>query len=122
MSRQLPLLALVMLVCSGCSGSPGVRAERVEKNGTLTLKGAPLTDVVINLQPTVVECFAASATVTDGKFKISLIPGKYCYFITQGKSPASYKAVPQEYREATLELRDELVVDSGSSSIDISIE
>lgn len=122
MSRQLPLLALVILVCIGCSGSPGMRAERVEKNGTLTLKGAPLTDVVINLQPTVVECFAAAATVTDGKFKITVIPGRYCYFITQGKLPASYKAVPEEYREPTLELRDELVVDSGTSSIDIKIE
>ena len=122
MSRLLPLLALVLLVFSGCSsGDPGKKPEPVEKNGTLKLNGAPLTDVVVNLQPTTPNCHPVAATVTDGKFKVTVIPGTYLFFITQGKLPASYKGVPQEYREASLE-RDELVVASGDSTIDISIE
>jgi hypothetical protein len=121
MVRFLPLLALVFSVCIGCSNSPGLRSEPVEKSGTLKLNGAPLNDVVLNLRPTTIDCQPAVATVTEGKFKISAIPGKYCVYITQGKLPASYKAVPEEYREPSLE-RDELVIDSGTSSIDINLE
>lgn len=121
MVRLLPLLALVVSVGMGCSGSPGKRPELVEKSGTLTLNGTPLSGVVLNLRPTTIECQPAEATVTDGKFTVAVIPGTYCFYITPGKVPAAYKGVPEEYREASLE-RDELIVDSGASSIDIKIE
>lgn len=121
MPRLISLIALAILSCSGCSSEPRKNPDPVDVTGTVTYKGKPLTDVVLNLQPTG-GGHPVAATVLDGKFKSLVTPGKYCYFITEGSSPAGLKNVPNEYREATLDLRDEIIVASETSTIDIELD
>lgn len=121
MSRFWPLLALVLISCLGCSGDPGKNPDAIELTGTVKLNGKPLTNVVLHLQPTG-GGHPVETPVVDGKVKALVTPGKYCYFITEGESPEAFKAIPKEYHTPTLELRDEIVVDSSTTSLEIDLE
>ena len=121
MSRLWPLLVLASLSCFGCSGEPAKNPDPVEVTGTLKLNGKPLSDVVLNLQPTK-GGHPVITKVTDGKFKALITPASYCYYVTEGDKPEGIKAVPKEYREATLDLRDQVTVEPGASTLDIDLE
>jgi hypothetical protein len=46
--------------------------------------------------------------IANGKSQAKVTPGKYTYFITAGKSPASFNAVPKAYHEGSLERQIEV--------------
>lgn len=118
MRKLLPWLALAIIGCGGATIVPN--PDPVDVSGSVTLSDKPVLDVVLNLQPTGAG-LPAVIPVTDGKFTAKLIPGKYAYFITEGKSPASFKAIPKEFREASLD-RDELEVNDDTTSLDIAMD
>lgn len=120
--RLWPVLALIVIVGLGCSREPVRNAEPVQVTGSVKLKGAAVTGVVLNLQPTAPGAHPVSTPVTDGVFSALMTPGRYCYFITEGKSPAAIRAVPKEYLRPDIELRDEIVVEASSPTVEIDME
>lgn len=122
MRRLLPLLALVLISTVGCSSEPGKNPDPFEVTGTVKLKGVPLSDVVLNLLPTTPGAHPVAPPLTDGKFKVLIAPGSYSYYISEGKSPSAFKAIPNEYRLPSTETRDEIVIEAGTPTIEINIE
>ena len=96
--RKLPLLAL-LIALAGCGGvNPGVNPDPVEIKGKVSVKGKAVTDVTITFQPTGVGGEATMA-VRNGEFKGSIIPGRYTYYFTDGKSAAK---IPEAYRAGSM--------------------
>lgn len=121
MQRLCPWLALLFVFIAGCQSHPGYRPEAIDITGTLKLRGKPLSGVVLNLQPTQ-GGHPATASVTDGNFKARVTPGKYCYFLSEGETPAGLQEVPKEYLSANIELRDELTVEPTTTTLDIEMD
>ncbi len=92
------LLALVV----GCGGSVTPTSEPVDISGEVKASGKPVSGVKLNLQPTG-DGLPAVIDVTDGKFTVKAIPGKYTYFISAGKDAAALKSIPQKYLEGSLD-------------------
>lgn len=124
MRRLLPWLALVLIHCGGCETNPPKVPEAIEVTGTVTLRGKPVTDVVLNLQPAG-PGHPVVAPVANGKFKALVTPGKYNYFISQGESPAGLSTIPKMYHqlnEDTVETRDQVVVEADTSTIEVAMD
>jgi hypothetical protein len=100
MRRLIPLFGLIVAGCT--SINPGKNPEQVEISGKVTMNGRPVSDVVFNLQPTG-QGTQAVYPVVNGTFKGSATPGKYTYYITEGKNPAVYNAIPQRYRGGSMD-------------------
>ena len=122
MQRVLALVLMGLTGIVGCGGysNPGKVADPVDVSGTVTFKGQPLNDVTLNLQPAGAG-HPVVATVTDGKFKAHVTPGEYIYFFTEGSSPAILETLPKDYRSPN-DLREPLVVDSSTSSLDLKVD
>jgi hypothetical protein len=93
---------LIALVLFGCSVNPGTNPDPVEIEGKVALAGKDLDGVILNLQVT------GSGTpltlpVTKGAAKGKATPGKYTYFLSQGSNANAFKAIPEKYREGSLE-------------------
>lgn len=80
MRKLFPLLVFVFAI--GCSGTAPKAADMTEITGTVTMGGQPVSDVVLNLQPTG-EGTIAAIPVQQGKIKAMVTPGKYTYYITE---------------------------------------
>lgn len=115
------LSALLIIACSGCSGHPGYNPEAITVEGTVKLRDKPLSGITLNLQPTK-QGHPVTAKVENGKFKTTITPGTYCFFVTEGENPAALKEVPKEYLVADLESRDEVVVATDASTIEITMD
>ena len=99
MRKISPLLGLVLV---GCAGDPGRNPDPVEVTGSVRVAGKPVTDVVLNLQPTGAGGQAA-VPVRNGEFKGTVVPGRYTYYFTEGRAPAAYRAIPEKYRAGSLD-------------------
>lgn len=110
-------LSLVLVFAAAGCGSVEMNPDPVNVSGSVTVSGQPVTNVVLQFQPTG-SGHPAPATVTDGKFSASLLPGQYAYFIGEGTDAKAYEAVPAEFRAATLDRQ--ITVSSSTSSLDIA--
>ncbi|MFO0877526.1 MAG: hypothetical protein U0840_09140 [Gemmataceae bacterium] len=100
MRKLLPLLGLVLLV--GCGGvTPSKTADSVDITGRVTLGGKPVSDVVLNLIPTVAGGQQATLPITNGGFQGKAVPGKYTFLIAEGRNPRAIAAIPQKYLTAS---------------------
>ena len=97
------LIPLLVFVVAGCTTNPGQNPDPVEVTGTITLGGKKVTHVNLNLQPIGKTGGQAIMAVTNGEFKGSAIPGKYTYFIAEGKNPAAFTAIPEKYYSGSLD-------------------
>lgn len=119
--RNLPGLALPLaLAClAGCSSNPGKNPEPVEITGRVTLPGGKaVDDVTFNLQPTGPGGQAA-LPVTNGEFKGTVMPGRYTYYLSEGKRAASLQAVPQKYRTGSM---DRQITVAAGAKLEVSLE
>lgn len=92
------LLSLLVLGMLGCGGvSVGTNPEPVDVSGKVSLAGKPVTDMKLNLQPMTAGCHPVVAEVTNGDFQAKAGPGKYTYFLSEGKDKAAFAAVPDKY-------------------------
>ena len=100
--------ALGVIALVGCEPTSGAKAP---VNALLTVTGpdgSPLTDVVLNLQPTTVAGSPMAFKLTDGTVKADqALPGTYIVFITAletgpnvAKSNAVLKTIPIAYQSA----------------------
>ncbi len=105
---QRLFVAFGLSVClMGCGVTVTKNPDPVEINGTVTLGTAPMDKVVLNLQPTG-PGLPASVPVTSGGFTTKLTPGKYTYFITEGKSKEEFEKVPKAFREGSMDRQVEI--------------
>jgi hypothetical protein len=75
--RQLTLLSIVVitiLIQLGCNGKTYIPTEFVE--GTVTLDGVPLDDVVVTFLPVNFGELGYASTDAEGKFRVSTFNGK----------------------------------------------
>jgi len=101
------LLLLLCLAVFGCGTHVSRNPDPVEVEGRVTLKSKPLTGVTVNLQPTGSGA-QASLPVKNGKFKGSVTPGTYTYYLSEGTSAADFKAIPEKYREGSMDRQVEI--------------
>jgi hypothetical protein len=89
------------LALTGCGAAAPTEPD-VEVMATVTQGGKPVSDVVINFQPTGLG-LPKIVPVKDGTFLTTMTPGTYAYYFTPGKAKAAFDAIPEKYRAASLE-------------------
>lgn len=116
--RCAPLLLGLLL--AGCGyKDPGKNPEPVEVSGRLTKGGRPVSDVVLNLQPTG-NGTQATLAVKGGDFRGSITPGKYTYYISEASGKAAaFASIPDKYREGSLDRQ--LEIEQGKS-LDLTLD
>jgi hypothetical protein len=94
---------LLGLVFTGCSGyiNPGKNPDPVQISGTVTANGKNVSDVVLNFQPTE-SGVQAVFPVKNGKYSGSVTPGTYTYYLSEGRSPAAFKSIPESWRAGSM--------------------
>lgn len=98
MRKLIPLVVLVMLGCGKIEQNP----DPVDVSGRVTLRGGPVGDVTLNLQPTG-KGSQAALPVKGGAFQGKVTPGRYTYYISQGPNAASFQAIPEKYHTGSLD-------------------
>jgi hypothetical protein len=99
MRKLIPvLLALAPIGCGGVKQNP----EPVDVSGHVTQGGKPVSDVTFNLQPTGTGT-QAMLPVKAGSFQGKVTPGRYTYYISEGRNAAAFKAIPGKYRSGALD-------------------
>lgn len=99
-------LVLAGLALAGCGSVPPTEPE-VEVMATVTKGGKPVSDVVINFQPTGLG-LPKFIDVKDGQFLTTLVPGTYTYYFTAGKDKAAFEEIPKGYREGSMDRQIEV--------------
>jgi hypothetical protein len=102
--RTLVVLMAISLV--GCGAEPPTEPS-IEVMATVTNGGKPVSDVVLNFQPTGLG-MPKVVDVKDGAFLTTMTPGTYTYFFTPGPAKDAFEAIPEAYRAATLERQIEI--------------
>jgi ABC-type phosphate transport system substrate-binding protein len=88
------ILMLALLTCLvGCGPSIREMGAPSATNGKVTLKGQPLGDISVTLQP-MTEGYPKTVQVAaEGTFQTELVPGKYVYSIGLSPSKTSEQAL-----------------------------
>lgn len=106
--RRTLLLAVAPVLLAGCSNEP----KLIQVEGTVTYRGKPLTNGMINFEPTdpAKADDAASALIgPDGRYRLrtrkpgdGIAPGSYRVAVRSDTEPAGSgaSAVPPEYESA----------------------
>lgn len=116
------VVAIVLFVsglCIGCGG-PSVTTNPTPVEVTFQVKrgGRPVDDVNLNLQPTV-SGTEASGEVNDGVASLTVTPGTYTYFVSQGKSSRAYDDIPEPFRSGAM---DRTLVIERATSVEIALD
>ena len=105
-----------VVVATAIRGRPPTRWR---SPGRVTKGGRPVSDVVLNLQPTG-DGTQATLPVKGGDFRGSITPGKYTYYISEanGKTKA-FASIPEKYREGSLDRQIEI---EKGKSLDLTLD
>jgi hypothetical protein len=109
MKKLLPFVLLVAAI--GCGVNPGKTADYVDVTGKVTVKGQPVSGVVFHFRP-ITGGAMRQFTLTNGDFKGQMVPGTYTYYVEEGNNPASFNAIPQKYRTASMDHKIEVAAGS----------
>jgi hypothetical protein len=110
------IVLLLLGVTIGCAASKVPEPKDV--TGTVKIAGQPVTGVNLALQPTE-GGMPNGMEIIDGAVKGTVVPGKYAYFIAEGKDKKAFEAIPEKYRAASL---DRQVKISAGSTLEINLE
>jgi hypothetical protein len=111
---------MLVLLLGGCGyRDPGKNPDPVEVSGQVTKGGRPVSDVVLNFQPTG-DGTQAAVPLKGGAFHGNITPGKYTYFISEvnGKSKA-FASIPEKYRAGSLDRQIEI---EKGQSLDLTLD
>ncbi|NBO91934.1 MAG: hypothetical protein EBV06_06430 [Planctomycetia bacterium] len=114
---RILLLVVFLLTITGCSVEPGPKAESVQVSGKVTMDGKSLSGVVLNLH-VITTGSPATIPLTGADFKVKLPPGRYTWYISEGKNAAAFTAVPKAYREAAMDRAFDL---AAGSTLDLKV-
>lgn len=104
MKQTLNIGCLLICMSMGCSGHVERVGNPIAVKGTVTMKGKPLKDVSISLQPLEDGHMTQLHVKSDGSFEADVTPGKYAYSVhpsTQVKRDSRLQ-IPVEFRQASL--------------------
>ncbi len=109
---------LLVLLLPGCGVDPGATPSPVELKAHVTLRGKPVTNATLHLQPTR-DGAQAALPVKNGEVQGTVVPGTYAYYF-EGAKPLITQAFPDQYRSGSL---DRLVeVGPQATALTLSIE
>ncbi len=102
--RILSLVAVSAFYLVGCGGAvdPGTNPAAKLTTLSVTMNNQPLDDVRLNLQP-IGAGLPAVIEIKNGRGEFEVTPGEYTYFISAGKTDASFKTVPEKYYEGAMD-------------------
>lgn len=104
---------------AGCGGATVVtNPAPVEVTFNVKRAGTPLTDLTFNLQP-IAEGGQSLGPIENGVAKLSVMPGTYTYYVTEGKSETAFNAIPEAFRGGAMDRKLEI---SSGSTIDIALD
>jgi hypothetical protein len=99
-------VVLLTLAAVGCGVSAGRTLEPVDITGIVTVGDVPISDVILNLQPTGAGTLPVVIPIKDGKFETMASPGRYAWYFEAAREPKNSKgieSIPQEFRSADLD-------------------
>lgn len=97
------VLTMLVLASVGCGGvDPGTNPVPRATFFSVTIGGKPANDIKFNLQP-VGNGLPAAIEIKDGEAEFETTPGEYTYFISAGKSEATFKQVPEKYHAGSMD-------------------
>ena len=108
----------------GCGGTtPGANPAAVAVTGNVVRDGKPVSDVVLNLQPTGPGALPLAVTLKDGKFEAQVNPGKYTWYFSEASKDVkdakkAFAAIPTSLQEGSMDRQ--IDVESGKP-IEISV-
>lgn len=106
------LFVFMSLAVCGCGQHIGKTHEPVEISGIVTVNEVPVSDVVLNLQPTGAGTLPVVIPIKDGRFKSTASPGRYAWFFEASRAEKDSRAIeviPDEYRSADMERQIDVV-------------
>jgi hypothetical protein len=112
--------ALVGAALSTGCGGPSVTTNPapVEVTFQVSRAGRPVNDLSLNLQP-IASGTESSGVITKGTATLSVTPGTYTYYVSQGKSEATYEDVPEPFRSGSMDRS--LVIDT-AKTVDLKLD
>ena len=99
-------VCVLLLAAVGCGVNAGKTFEAVDISGSVTIGDKPVSDVILNFQPTGAGTLPVIIPITDGRFECKASPGRYAWYFEQSKGDQNSKAfetIPMEYRAADLD-------------------
>jgi hypothetical protein len=119
--NRFRFLCLALLAFAGCGGvSVTPNPTQVDVEANVTSGGKPVDDVrLVLLALDDKGGGQAQGSVAKGKVKLSVYPGKYTYFVEEGKTDASIKKIPEIYLTGN---KDRTIDISSGSTIDIKLD
>jgi hypothetical protein len=121
----LAISLVALATCIGCSDNAELLAPSSVFDGKLTsADGAPVGNVILNLQPLEAGHPVLLEVDEQGKFKGEGVPGEYAYFIAKSAkkgaaAEAALKKVPAQFLEANMDRKVKL---GESSSLAITLQ
>lgn len=117
--RAFSILVFSVLVLSGCGETdPGTNPAPKLTTFSVTMSGQPVDDVRLNLQP-IAAGLPAVVEIKEGRGEFDVTPGEYTYFVSAGKSDASFSKVPEKYREGAM---DRTVKVAGGEQLELKLD
>jgi hypothetical protein len=93
-------------------------ADPVEVTFNVSRGGKPVDDLQLNLQ-TVAAGAGAFGSIKNGVTKITVFPGSYTYYVSEGSNEKSLAAVPESYHAGSMDRLLEIV---DNSPIEIKLD
>jgi hypothetical protein len=114
------VLVLLALTVSGCAYNVPPMGDAVSVSGKVTSGGAPVSGVVLMLQPLEDGHPAPCKLGAEGTFEAKLVPGKYAYFVQKDADDAALAKVNAKYHAA--DLGRTVAVKAGQTSLDLVLD
>ena len=113
---------LLLLAAAGCGVQVGKTLEPVDISGSVTVGDKPVSNVILNFQPTGAGTLPVMIPIKDGKFETTASPGRYAWYFEEtkdGKNAKEFEAIPVEYRAADLDRQIDV---SAGAELEFAIE
>ena len=114
--RVLALSTTILF--AGCGPQVVTNPDPVEITFNVKRMGMPLNDLTFNLQP-IANGGQSQGPIENGVAKLSVMPGTYTYYVSQGKSEATISAIPESYLNGAMDRKLEI---TSGSTIDIMLD
>lgn len=115
----ISLAAVALLAMQGCGVNVETRSEPIDVTFKVSRGGKAVNDVKLNLHA-LAKGAGAFGNVKNGSAKLTLFPGTYTYYLTEGSNKASLNGIPATYLEGSMDRKVE--ISSDSPAIDVKLD
>jgi hypothetical protein len=115
-------LVLLLLACvfTGCAYNVPPMGDASSVAVKVTSGGAPVSGVVLMLQPLEDGHPAPCKLGADGTFEAKMVPGKYAFFVQKDGDDAAFSKINAKFHEA--DLGRTVTVKPGQTSLDVALD